>query len=440
MRLAARHAGAGGPDLIDSGHLLLGLIDEGGAAAHLLSEAGVSGQAARDQLAAYRAGNPLPPADAALAPSGERTCLAPEARSALEGAVRQSLALSQRDLGPEHLLVGVVGVSHGAAATVLRALGVDLDALTGAARDRAAGAYARAPDPGQPPGASTVTASGTPAGTPEPLEVSPPSLPAGRALAWWYAAIVAIYAVLCLPLVWFAAPAQRILVIVSVLFLPLVGFGSSWLGRSRQRDRVHARLSRDPRLTGLPAPALARALRPYGIAELRVFLADEDLVRNTAWGMGRVSFMRLARATLRVPEAGRFVTAHEAGHVARRDALRLMGATILAVVLLIAGLYSGRVIALGYAVATAVVLRIGAKWAAELGSDAIAVRWVGPATAEIWYRLHRTARRNEPRTPRWYLRRGFAWVQHPPLALRRWYWSRVAVAAAERPLTVPPGT
>jgi Zn-dependent protease with chaperone function len=143
-----------------------------------------------------------------------------------------------------------------------------------------------------------------------------------------------------------------------------------------------------------------------------------------AWA--RHGYVRLAVATLRIPEVGRFVVAHEAGHLAGRDTLRLVAAVCLADGLVVGGLLSERPAGLVLAVLLALALRTGVKWAVELRSDAIALRWVGLPAAMAWYGFHRAVRRAETRTPRWYLRHSVAWLQHPPLSVRRRFWSRVA--------------
>jgi len=187
--------------------------------------------------------------------------------------------------------------------------------------------------------------------------------------------------------------------------------------RVRQvRRRVHG----DP----LAAPRLAAALAACGVSSLEVSAQHARLVRDRAFGLGRHGFIVLSYLTLRQREAARFVVAHEAGHVARRDAVRVVTAALLAEGLLVGGLFSGSLAGIGLAVVAAVVLLVAVRWVNELSCDAIAVRWAGPAAADAWRGYVGALLRAQQGGPGRYLRRATAWTHHPPLRVRAWVWRR----------------
>lgn len=119
-------------DAITTEHLLLGLIGEGDSvAARSLASAGVSLDAARAKV---RDATP---------PSGRDLSSSPPfsdgARKALELALSEALQLGHQHLGPEHLLLGVVG--EGGASDVLAGLGVDSMRLRQEVITRAGGVH-----------------------------------------------------------------------------------------------------------------------------------------------------------------------------------------------------------------------------------------------------------------------------------------------------------
>jgi Zn-dependent protease with chaperone function len=418
LRLAAGHMREAGRAQVDTADLLLGLIDEGGAAAVALAEGGVTAARVREQA----------PSSRAIRPAAEAAMLAEDARRALESATRHAIAMSYHDVGPDHLLLGIISVPDGAACSVLGALGVDLGALDRSARDRVVEPVRlRAQAPGLPARPDAAT-------TPPPIDLpalgAPPPLPAGRAAALWHAAIAPVHLLLAVAVVALSPAALRPAVSVAAVGVPLLMYALSRMLRPVALRQARGRASRGPRVVPVPAGPLADALRPCGVAELEVYASDEALMRNFAYGMGAYGFIRLARVTLQIPEVGRFVVAHEAGHLAGRDTLRLVAVACMVEGLVVGGLIGARPAALVVALLGALALRTGVKWAVELRSDAIAVRWAGLPAAMAWYGFHRAAYRAEKRTPRWYLRHSLAWLQHPPLSLRRRFWSRVAQARA----------
>lgn len=158
---------ARGATAIDTGHLLAALAADEGATGRLLREAGVTLERVRADLG--RAGSLDPMAlwsigidydevrravdgefgSGALEQAldrrprrGRRPRLAPEARDALAQALRHAVAERDREIGAEHLLLGVVQEPGSRAARLLDSYGVDVAVLRRAvldARPRRAG-------------------------------------------------------------------------------------------------------------------------------------------------------------------------------------------------------------------------------------------------------------------------------------------------------------
>lgn len=118
LKLAADRAGAAGATAVGTGHLLAGLLDEGGnLALHVLRAMDIEpGQVGRDLAQRM----PAPPGEAGPARRFSGT-----AANALEFAVTESTSLGHNYVGCEHLLLGLVAEPDGTAGQVLRGLGAD---------------------------------------------------------------------------------------------------------------------------------------------------------------------------------------------------------------------------------------------------------------------------------------------------------------------------
>jgi ATP-dependent Clp protease ATP-binding subunit ClpC len=103
---------------IGPGHLLIGLVGERrSVAARALASLGITGEAARRRVEAITGlGEGAPPGHLAITP---------RAVEALERAGHWAGELGHRHVGPEHILLGLVGEDDGAAEPVLRGLGTD---------------------------------------------------------------------------------------------------------------------------------------------------------------------------------------------------------------------------------------------------------------------------------------------------------------------------
>src|SRR3989449_1756111 len=108
-------------DYIGTEHLLLGLIREGeGEAARVLRSLGVEFSKARTAVE-FVVGR----GESGTSPS--EITLSPRVKKAIELALDEADALGHRQLGTEHLLLGLVREGQGMASGVLESLGVSLE-------------------------------------------------------------------------------------------------------------------------------------------------------------------------------------------------------------------------------------------------------------------------------------------------------------------------
>jgi ATP-dependent Clp protease ATP-binding subunit ClpC len=106
---------------IGTEHLLLGLMrKEDGVAARLMREAGVGVAGLRDEVRA------LGPVDA---PPAGQIPFTPGAKAALEGGLRESLAVGHTMIGTEHILLGMIRHPEPQVVAILAANGVEIGEL-----------------------------------------------------------------------------------------------------------------------------------------------------------------------------------------------------------------------------------------------------------------------------------------------------------------------
>lgn len=108
-------------DHVGTQHLLLGLLEVGGPAGRALDACGASLEALRAQLHATRS-------DRIGAPEGTMPLTA-RAKRVLELSLEETLRLGHHDVGPEHLLLGIVQEGAGVGAQALVDLGVAPEVL-----------------------------------------------------------------------------------------------------------------------------------------------------------------------------------------------------------------------------------------------------------------------------------------------------------------------
>jgi Zn-dependent protease with chaperone function len=180
--------------------------------------------------------------------------------------------------------------------------------------------------------------------------------------------------------------------------------------------RVRGRLSR-PDAERVEAPALASALAP---ARLDVFVvpgggqvAGQSLGRAfRMWGRGTI----ILRPVLRTanPDLVRFITAHEAAHVARGDGLNATLAATFTIGLA-AALAAGNPAAL-WLLLPALAAMVVNRWAGELACDRIAARATGRIPSLEFASYLGRARQSKKMTPAKRLR---SLLTHPPASTRR---------------------
>lgn len=123
--LAQEEADTLGHPRVGTEHLLLGLAGaEDESTAPLLAQAGLAADAIRERVAALE-----PPG-----PSRRRRSFTRAAKRALERSVHEAQSLGDNYIGAEHVLLGLLADERAGAATIVRELGADPEALRAAAR------------------------------------------------------------------------------------------------------------------------------------------------------------------------------------------------------------------------------------------------------------------------------------------------------------------
>ncbi|WP_433292370.1 Clp protease N-terminal domain-containing protein [Actinoplanes sp. CA-030573] len=138
-------------DYIGTEHLLLGVIASGGDAARVLADAGVTAEPVRQEIIATIGLGSEPP--------GGHIPFTPPLKRSIEQAMREALRLGHLVIDAEHLLLGVLRQSDGAAVQILGKLGADPDELR---RQVIATMAASSPDPSTALGASAAAGAAAP--------------------------------------------------------------------------------------------------------------------------------------------------------------------------------------------------------------------------------------------------------------------------------------
>jgi Zn-dependent protease with chaperone function len=248
-----------------------------------------------------------------------------------------------------------------------------------------------------------------------------PGLPS-RGQRWlWHGAVLAGYAVLGAVAI---AAAPGFYGRVAAAGFLVVGYAVvNALTRLTWRARVRNRLAQ-PDVEPIPAPGLSAALSTAGVTDLAVVglpagdpIAGRSAGRAYRSGPAGTIVLRpiLRRAH---PDLARFITAHEAAHVARNDSLSYRFAYCGLSTLLGALIGSGS-LALLWLMIPAIGAAVGLRWLAELACDRIASSATGPIGATVFAAYldrNESALRDKPGY-RWRLLR--ARLTHPPTRLRR---------------------
>jgi ATP-dependent Clp protease ATP-binding subunit ClpA len=163
VRAAQTEATAADSAQIGTEHLLLGVLaDPEAPAARLLARLGLPAADARADVGCLAGGPELDagalatlgidldevrrrvegafgPGALARGPSRARPRFGRDAKKSLELALREAIALGDRHIGAEHVLLGLLREGEGAAARILRARGIDRPAVVEALGARRAG-------------------------------------------------------------------------------------------------------------------------------------------------------------------------------------------------------------------------------------------------------------------------------------------------------------
>jgi len=126
MKLARLEAARLGHGFIATEHVLIALAEPPGIAARVLAEQGLDRERLRDESARRVTRSPTTITRPQLP-------FTPSAKRVLERSVEEARALGQ-EIGPEHLLLALLGEPDGVASQVLADLGLEL----GAVRERIA--------------------------------------------------------------------------------------------------------------------------------------------------------------------------------------------------------------------------------------------------------------------------------------------------------------
>jgi Zn-dependent protease with chaperone function len=256
---------------------------------------------------------------------------------------------------------------------------------------------------------------------------TPGALPARGTWRAWAAALTAGYALLAVLAVLIVQAGSRPGAVVMLVAYPLLGIAAIRIGLRR---RVRRRLGH-PDVEPVQAPAVTAALTATGIRTVTVAcfsVADRVSGRSAgrAFRYGRCGAI-LLRAELRRArrDLARFITVHEAAHIARRDSVTGALAVVYPVSLALAAVLTGAMALV--LLIPAVIGLVGYNWLRELACDRAAVAVTGRAGAEQY--IAYLGRLGAARAP--WIRRIQGALTHPPGGLRTRAITRDARRLAE---------
>jgi Zn-dependent protease with chaperone function len=228
-----------------------------------------------------------------------------------------------------------------------------------------------------------------------------------------------------------APPATRVIVLAVAVIAPIV---LHLIMNALARPRWRRRLARED-LEPIEAPGLRAALAPAGLREVRVFVdPGGHFTRSSgaARRSGRVGMIFL-RPSLRKahPDLTRFITAHEAAHLARDDVTSEGLAVACLTTLAGVGVVT-RPADLWWLYLPVFALIVTLSWCQELACDRIAAHAAGPIPAHEYIAYLGRAdarRRSRPFLPR--LRAQLKGrLTHPPSRMRRGALARTIAKAS----------
>jgi hypothetical protein len=270
-----------------------------------------------------------------------------------------------------------------------------------------------------------------------------PCLP-GRGRRWlWRAAVLAGYAPFAALEIVLAPSATRVIALAAAVIAPIVLY---LVMAAVARPLWRRRLARED-LEPIEAPGLRAALAPAGLREVKVFCdpgGHFTRSRGAARRFGRVGMIFL-RPSLRKahPDLTRFITAHEAAHLARDDETS-EGLAVACLATLVGVAAATRPTDLWWLYLPVFALIVTLSWCQELACDRIAAHAAGaiPASEYSAYLGRADARRrSRPFLPRIRAQlRGR--LTHPPGRMRRSALARTIAKASAASLWrgAEPGT
>lgn len=268
---------------------------------------------------------------------------------------------------------------------------------------------------------AAARANADPAGRGFPFLGACSCLP-GRGRLWlWRAAVLAGYAPFAALEIVLAPPATRVIALAAAVIAPIVLYlVMAALAWPQWRRRV-AREDVEP----IEAPGLCAALAPAGLRELRVFCDPSGRFtgrsRGAARRFGRVGMIFLRPSLKKAhPDLTRFITAHEAAHLARDD-VTSQGLAVACLGTLIGVGVATRLSDILWLYLPVFALIVILRWCQELACDRVAAHAAGPIPASEYLAYLGRAdarRRSRPFLPRIRAQlRGR--LTHPPGRMRR---------------------
>lgn len=244
----------------------------------------------------------------------------------------------------------------------------------------------------------------------------------GRGRRWlWRAAVLAGYAPFAALEIVLAPPATRIIALAAAVIAPI---GLYLVMYAVARPLWWRRVARED-VEPIEAPGLRAALAPAGLREVKVFCDPRGRFtqrsRGAARRFGRVGMIFLRPSLKKAhPDLTRFITAHEAAHLARDDVMS-QGLAVACLATLIGVGVATRLTDILWLYLPAFALIVTLSWGQELACDRVAVHAAGRIPAEEY--LAYLGRADAGRRSRPFLTRIRAqlraWRTHPPGRMRR---------------------
>jgi hypothetical protein len=436
---AREEASALGRECIDTEHVLLGLCHQDAKDSDpVLAPAGITTQSVRAWLA-QRGGQPGGAPDGALP-------FTPNVWFVLNQTYVEADGRQHRSIGPAHVLLALIRCAIVAPQVLAPAAGVLQAPLEDASE---IGCQPVQSIPAEPDmvaallrdceidlralhARAAARANTDRAGHGFPFLGACSCLP-GRGRRWlWRAAVLAGYAPFAALEIVLAPPATRVIALAAAVIAPIgLYLVMDAVARPRWRRRV-AREDVEP----IEAPGLRAALVPADLRELKVLCDPRGRFtgrsRGAARRFGRVGMIFLRPSLKKAhPDLTRFITAHEAAHLASDDVMS-QGLAVACLGTLIGVGIATRPTDIFWLYLPAFALIVTLSWGQELACDRVAVHVAGRIPAEEY--LAYLGRADARRRSRPFLTRIRAqlraWRTHPPGRMRRGALERTIAKAS----------